>query len=85
MDTPNLTLTFAFLAGLVSFASPCVLPLVPAYLGYLGGTSVLAGERESSRRETARTFFHAPLFCAWLWSGVHSAGRDGHSDRADPL
>ena len=26
----------AFLAGLVSFVSPCVLPLVPAYLAYLG-------------------------------------------------
>lgn len=28
------------LAGAVSFLSPCVLPLVPPYLGYLGGTSV---------------------------------------------
>ncbi len=28
------------LAGLVSFMSPCVLPLVPPYLGYLGGTTV---------------------------------------------
>jgi cytochrome c-type biogenesis protein len=30
----------AFLAGLLSFASPCVLPLVPPYLAYLGGVSV---------------------------------------------
>lgn len=29
----------ALLAGLVSFASPCVLPLVPGYLGYVGGVS----------------------------------------------
>lgn len=29
----------ALLAGLVSFASPCVLPLVPGYLGYIGGMS----------------------------------------------
>ncbi|KAA3644264.1 MAG: hypothetical protein DWQ07_18420 [Chloroflexi bacterium] len=27
----------AFLAGLLSFLSPCVLPLVPAYIGYLSG------------------------------------------------
>ncbi|ASN80287.1 cytochrome c biogenesis CcdA family protein [Deinococcus ficus] len=31
------SLTVAFLAGLVSFLSPCVLPLVPSYLGVLGG------------------------------------------------
>lgn len=29
----------AALAGLVSFVSPCVLPLVPGYLGYIGSTS----------------------------------------------
>jgi cytochrome c-type biogenesis protein len=32
-----LALPVALLAGLVSFASPCVLPLVPGYLGYVGG------------------------------------------------
>ena len=30
----------AFSAGLLSFLSPCVLPLVPAYIGYLSGTVV---------------------------------------------
>ena len=30
----------ALFAGLVSFLSPCVLPLVPAYLVYLTGTSL---------------------------------------------
>ena len=34
-----LALPVALIAGLVSFASPCVLPLVPGYLGYLGGMS----------------------------------------------
>ena len=35
-----LALPVAFLAGLVSFLSPCVLPLVPAYIGYLSGAVV---------------------------------------------
>nr|WP_088570883.1 cytochrome c biogenesis protein CcdA [Thermoflexus hugenholtzii] len=30
----------AFLAGLLSFFSPCVFPLVPAYLGYLSGRAL---------------------------------------------
>jgi cytochrome c-type biogenesis protein len=33
--TPSLTI--AFLAGILSFLSPCVLPLVPSYLAYVGG------------------------------------------------
>lgn len=42
-----LALPIALLAGLVSFASPCVLPLVPGYLGYIGG---FAGEGEKQDR-----------------------------------
>jgi cytochrome c-type biogenesis protein len=34
------TVPIAFLAGLLSFLSPCVLPLIPAYIGYLSGTAV---------------------------------------------
>lgn len=34
------TFFVAFLAGLLSFLSPCVLPLVPAYIGYLSGRAV---------------------------------------------
>jgi cytochrome c-type biogenesis protein len=40
MDGVNLTIGLAMLAGLASFLSPCVLALVPAYVGYLGGRSV---------------------------------------------
>ncbi len=38
--TPDVTLLAALLAGLVSFLSPCVLPLVPPYLVYLAGSSL---------------------------------------------
>jgi cytochrome c-type biogenesis protein len=37
---PSISFPLAFSAGLLSFISPCVLPLVPAYLGYLSGTSL---------------------------------------------
>jgi cytochrome c-type biogenesis protein len=36
----DVTLLVAFLAGLVSFLAPCVLPLVPGYLAYLAGSSL---------------------------------------------
>ena len=38
--TPDVTLLAALLGGLVSFLSPCVLPLVPPYLVYLAGSSL---------------------------------------------
>ena len=36
----HVSITAAFVAGLVSFLSPCVLPLVPPYLCYLAGTTL---------------------------------------------
>lgn len=50
MDTPNITLGLAFIAGLASFLSPCVFPLVPAYIGYLGGQSSLSEADEEKNR-----------------------------------
>ncbi len=38
-----LALPIALLAGFVAFASPCVLPLVPGYLGYVGGFNQAGG------------------------------------------
>ncbi|GIG22197.1 cytochrome C biogenesis protein CcdA [Cellulomonas chitinilytica] len=45
-----LAVPVALLAGLVSFASPCVLPLVPGYLGYLGG---MAGSTSAAPRSAS--------------------------------
>lgn len=42
----------ALLAGVVSFASPCVLPLVPGYLGYIGG---MVGTDTSASTTAPRT------------------------------
>ncbi len=41
--TSVVTLPIALLAGLLSFLSPCVLPLIPAYIGYLSGTALADG------------------------------------------
>jgi len=35
----TITLPIAFLAGLISFLSPCVLPLIPGYISYISGAS----------------------------------------------
>ncbi|MEM7123712.1 MAG: cytochrome c biogenesis protein CcdA [Pseudomonadota bacterium] len=45
----------AFLAGLISFLSPCVLPLVPAYVSYIAGESLedLTGEVTARTRAAA--------------------------------
>ena len=36
----NVTLLAAFGAGILSFISPCVLPLIPGYLSYISGLSL---------------------------------------------
>jgi cytochrome c-type biogenesis protein len=53
----SLGLFVAFAAGLLSFLSPCVLPLVPSYIGFLTGMSL---PEMSGRRRVALT--HALLF-----------------------
>jgi cytochrome c-type biogenesis protein len=44
----------AFLAGMISFVTPCVLPLVPAYLCFLAGVSLDELTATGERREAAR-------------------------------
>jgi len=44
MSGSDLTILVALAAGLLSFLSPCVLPLVPAYIGQLTAIAVAAGE-----------------------------------------
>ncbi|MFG1465629.1 cytochrome c biogenesis protein CcdA [Xanthobacter sp. DSM 24535] len=50
----DISLPGAFLAGLLSFASPCVLPLVPAYLGFLTGAAAETAPAGSTTPEAAR-------------------------------
>jgi len=49
----NITYGVAFIAGLASFFSPCTLPLVPAYISYLGGkTAASNGQNNQFSRQT---------------------------------
>ena len=59
----DVTLIGAFFAGLLSFVSPCVLPLVPPYLGFLAGVSLdeLTGEGEE-KADPYRVFFASLAF-----------------------
>jgi cytochrome c-type biogenesis protein len=62
MATTHITAGIAFLAGLVSFVSPCVLPLVPAYLSLLTGESVEDLKGESTATARVQTLAHAVAF-----------------------
>ena len=61
MGNYNVTIGLAFLAGLSSFLSPCVLSIVPAYIGYLGGR---AAGGETSPTNRLITFTHGLAFVA---------------------
>lgn len=58
-EPAGLGLFVAFLAGLLSFLSPCVLPLVPSYIGFLTGMTL---PEMTGRRRVA--LLHAVLFVA---------------------
>ena len=40
MQSQNITIWIAFVAGILSFLSPCVLPLVPGYISLMSGVSI---------------------------------------------
>jgi len=61
-DASSLGLLAAFAAGIVSFLSPCVLPLVPGYLSYVGGTAPTAGGAAAQRRARVATLLCGATF-----------------------
>lgn len=61
-DVTSISFAMAFVAGLVSFLSPCVLPLAPSYVTFVTGMSLddlSDGNRTGARRQAA---LHAALF-----------------------
>lgn len=57
-----LAMAISALAGLLSFASPCVLPLVPGFLGLVGGLGGSPATSASAAPRRARTLLGAVLF-----------------------
>lgn len=56
----NVNIFIAFAAGIVSFLSPCIFPVIPSYLTYIGGLSL--NEVQASRKSRIRLFLNSLLF-----------------------
>lgn len=68
LELSGIGLLAAFLAGAISFVSPCVLPLVPGYVSYVAGHSAGAAEPRSENRR--RQALHMSLFFVLGFSTV---------------
>jgi len=69
-------LLVAFLGGIVSFASPCCLPLVPAYVGYMVGTqpdATAAGRRAAFYQALAFVLGFSVVFIS-IWASIGLVG-----------
>ena len=77
-------LPIALLAGLISFVSPCVLPLVPGYLGYVSG-GVTEGERSRGRLVLGSVLFVLGFGVVFVGLGVAAGGAGALTFARDPL
>jgi cytochrome c-type biogenesis protein len=65
MEPTNITFVGAFVAGLLSFLSPCVLPLIPSFITYITGLSFADLQAENpSHKVRQQTIIHTLLFIA---------------------
>jgi cytochrome c-type biogenesis protein len=65
MGTSNITFIGAFIAGLLSFLSPCVLPLIPSYMTYITGLSFADLQSEHpTHKMRMQTMIHSLIFIA---------------------
>ena len=60
MDVSGLNIGISFVAGALSFLSPCILPLIPAYLSLMGGTTLDNLKEDENLRRIA--FFNTVFF-----------------------
>jgi cytochrome c-type biogenesis protein len=65
MGTGNITFVGAFIAGVLSFLSPCVLPLIPSYITYITGLSFSDLQAEHpTHKVRQQTVIHSLIFIA---------------------
>lgn len=72
----NITIWAAFIAGFLSFVSPCVLPIVPAYLSYITGASANSINEEEKFNFKATIpvlFFVAGFSTVFILMGVSAS------------
>lgn len=62
MIMPHVGLITAFLAGMLSFLSPCVLPLVPGYVAFISGVSLEEMQEGINRQRNMRKAVAASLY-----------------------
>ncbi len=60
--TQGLSIPLAFVAGIVSFLSPCVLPLIPGYISMLSGASIEELKADAEGALLARIFRNSVAF-----------------------
>jgi len=89
VENPNITIGIAFVAGILSFLSPCVLPLVPGYISLMSGVSVDTLKEGGSGSRARRAViinslaFNAGLSVIFLALGT-TAGLVGASITSNP-
>ncbi len=71
----GISILIAFFAGLLSIASPCILPLIPAYLGYLTGASLEGPSNEAGTPAPARAVAGAGTVTEVTASAVATPGQ----------
>src|SRR5436190_11456483 len=81
-----LAIPVAFVAGLVSFFSPCVIPLLPGYLSYatgLSGADLAAGEasRRRGRMVLGASLFVLGFAVVFVFVGTALGGVAAHVQR----
>jgi len=60
--TNSTSFILVFLEGILSFFSPCVIPLIPVYMGYLAGSGKKVDEDGTIVYEQKKVFFHTMFF-----------------------